>query len=275
MARAPDSHAIQQARTVRVCLAVAMTAALGTACRSPVRRAPAAAAPSGAAVDGAIAQGHALYRVNGCAVCHGPDGRGDGVSAARLHPAPRDFKDLTSYVQGTSAADIAATLGAGFRTGTPPMPTYSHLSRSDRLALGAFIVSLQRAAESGGHVVVRDAWIQEASVKADTAAYLTLENDSSEPVSLVAASVGPLATTELDAMHVDHTTMMMSMVKVEQVAVQAGGVTTLKPGGFHIMLYSLTKALSPGDTTNITLRFSDGTTKTVSAQVRSRAAVSR
>ncbi len=76
-------------------------------------------------------------------------------------------------------------------------------------------------------------------------------------------------------MHVDDTTMMMSMVKVEQVAVQAGGVTTLKPGGFHIDAGQPTKALSPGDTTNITLRLSDGTIKTGSAQVRSGAAVSR
>lgn len=37
------------------------------------------------AVSGAI-----LYQT-GCANCHGPDGRGDGPSAATLRPAPRDF----------------------------------------------------------------------------------------------------------------------------------------------------------------------------------------
>ena len=89
---------------------------------------------------GAEAQGKALFTRNGCAVCHGPDGRGDGQIAATLQPPPRDFRDPTAYKNGHSKAAIARTIQKGM-PGTS-MPGYRHLSAEEREQIAAYIRSL-------------------------------------------------------------------------------------------------------------------------------------
>ena len=89
---------------------------------------------------GAEAQGKTLFTRNGCAVCHGPDGRGDGQIAATLQPPPRDFRDPTAYKNGHSKAAIARTIQKGM-PGTS-MPGYGHLSVEEREQIAAYIRSL-------------------------------------------------------------------------------------------------------------------------------------
>ena len=40
--------------------------------------------------EGAVAEGRQLYRIY-CSGCHGPEGRGDGLAAGDLEPAPADL----------------------------------------------------------------------------------------------------------------------------------------------------------------------------------------
>ena len=89
---------------------------------------------------GAVEQGKALFIRNGCAVCHGPDGRGDGQIAATLKPPPRDFRDPAAYKNGHSKAAIARTIQKGM-PGTS-MPGYRHLSAEEREQIAAYIRSL-------------------------------------------------------------------------------------------------------------------------------------
>ena len=89
---------------------------------------------------GAVAQGKALFTRNGCAVCHGPDGRGDGQIAATLQPPSRDFRDPAAYKNGHSKAAIARTIQKGM-PGTS-MPGYGHLSAEEREQIAAYIRSL-------------------------------------------------------------------------------------------------------------------------------------
>ena len=89
---------------------------------------------------GAVAQGKALFTRNGCAVCHGPDGRGDGQISATLQPPPRDFRDPAAYKNGHSKAAIARTIQKGM-PGTS-MPGYRHLSAEEREQIAAYIRSL-------------------------------------------------------------------------------------------------------------------------------------
>ena len=99
-----------------------------------------AAGCAGESDNGAVEQGKALFVRNGCAVCHGPTGRGDGQVAATLQPPPRDFRDPATYKNGHSEAAIARTIQKGI-PGTS-MPGYGHLSAEERAQIAAYIRSL-------------------------------------------------------------------------------------------------------------------------------------
>ena len=102
-----------------------------------------AAGCAGESDDGSV--GKALFTRNGCAVCHGPDGRGDGQIAATLQPPPRDFRDPTAYKNGHSKAAIARTIQKGM-PGTS-MPGYRHLSAEEREQIAVYIRSLLKDKE--------------------------------------------------------------------------------------------------------------------------------
>ena len=93
------------------------------------------------AVSGVDKRGHQLYMTNGCAVCHGDLGHGDGRIANTLKPPPRDFRNLTNYKRGASAEQIAETIAQGI--GGTSMPGYPHLTSQDRLRIAQHIVFLQ------------------------------------------------------------------------------------------------------------------------------------
>lgn len=56
---------------------------------------------------------------------------------------------------------------------------------------------------------------------------------------------------------------VMSMQKVDRIAVPAGARTTFGPGGYHLMLIGLTRTLKAGDQVPATLNFAGGAKVTV------------
>ncbi|MFH1572237.1 MAG: cytochrome c [Gemmatimonadota bacterium] len=100
---------------------------------------PAAGTPA----EAEVAAGARLFARNGCAVCHGDQGRGDGKMAAALRPPPRNLHEVEAYRRGRTVAEIAGTIREGISTGRGGMPGYAHLSEEDRLLLARYIVSLQ------------------------------------------------------------------------------------------------------------------------------------
>ena len=87
------------------------------------------------------ASGKALFIRNGCAVCHGNSGRGDGPVASSLKPPPRDFRDRASYKKGRGVEAISETIKLGVSKSA--MPAYPHIVPADRRLLALFIESLQ------------------------------------------------------------------------------------------------------------------------------------
>tara|TARA_B110000196_G_scaffold257103_1_gene227457 strand:+ start:59 stop:445 length:387 start_codon:yes stop_codon:yes gene_type:complete len=85
--------------------------------------------------------GKALFIRNGCAVCHGNAGRGDGPVASSLKPPPRDFRDRASYKKGRGVEAISETIKLGVPKSA--MPAYPHIVPADRRLLALFIESLQ------------------------------------------------------------------------------------------------------------------------------------
>ncbi len=93
-----------------------------------------------------LARGKQLYQIY-CAVCHGPQGKGDGVMRAYMKAAPP--KDLT-------AQDVAdkpdAALFATITNGTANMPSFRDLTPRERWDIVNYLRLLQGKladAESG------------------------------------------------------------------------------------------------------------------------------
>ena len=90
----------------------------------------------------AIVRGKALYAQHGCAVCHGPEGRGDGPVARSMRPPPRDFRDSEAFAKGRSLGAISETIKTGVMNKGVGMPGYPHIPEEERRAIGAYVASL-------------------------------------------------------------------------------------------------------------------------------------
>lgn len=90
----------------------------------------------------AIDQGKSLYDRYGCAVCHGPQGHGDGPVARSLNPKPRDFRDPDAFRNGRSLGAISETILKGVMRKGVGMPGYPHIPEEERRAIAAYVASL-------------------------------------------------------------------------------------------------------------------------------------
>lgn len=100
----------------------------------------------------------------------------------------------------------------------------------------------------------------------NSAAFMTLKNTSAETVALESASSPAAQVVELHThSHVDG---VMKMRKVPQITLNGKEQVSLKPGGLHIMLIGLNQNMVTGESIDLTLNFSDGSSQTVAAEVK-------
>ena len=90
-----------------------------------------------------VAEGQTLYRANGCASCHGPEGHGDSPVGKTLPLPPRDLHEASGFKGGSDVTGIAATLAYGLGQEGVGMPQYIHLTEHERQSLAMFIISLR------------------------------------------------------------------------------------------------------------------------------------
>jgi len=88
--------------------------------------------------DELLAHGKTLFMQN-CAMCHGAEGKGDGVAGQSLNPHPRNFVE-GKWKKGGTRIGLMGVL----ETGLPPsaMQSYKHLPLVDRWALVHYIRSI-------------------------------------------------------------------------------------------------------------------------------------
>lgn len=96
------------------------TAAGGTTA-SPTTPAPAADATP------AVADGATLFKQK-CAICHGPDGHGDGPTARALNPKPRNFHDVT-YMNSRPDDSLLIVI----RNGKGAMPKWGGVLKDEEI----------------------------------------------------------------------------------------------------------------------------------------------
>ena len=138
--------------------------------------------------------------------------------------------------------------------------------------LGLIFVSLVCTnlahAQEKKDIVVTNSWVEVLPpVEKVTAAYMTITNNSKDEVVLDSVTTPVAASTQIHQMGHENGVMKMAMLK--NLPIPANGKVELAPGGNHLMLINLFKAVNKGDIVPITLHFQDGTTLLVNAEAKS------
>lgn len=117
------------------------------------------------------------------------------------------------------------------------------------------------------HVVVSDQWAS-ASDAGMAAVFGVLTNTGDRDADIIAADSPAAARVELHEVVHEGGGPGVMQPKSGGFTVPAGGRHELSPGADHLMLMHLTQPLRPGTDVTVTVRFADGSTLPVTAQVR-------
>jgi copper(I)-binding protein len=121
------------------------------------------------------------------------------------------------------------------------------------------------AASAG--IAVTAAWARATAPGIATGAvYLTIANGGDDAVGLLSATC-PVAATVALHRHVMTPDGAMRMEQVGSLDIPAHGAVTCAPGGYHLMLFGLTRPLVAGTTVPVTLVFAGHGAVTVPAAV--------
>ena len=119
----------------------------------------------------------------------------------------------------------------------------------------ALTLALATSAQAAGPLAVSGAWSRPAVAGTTGVGYLVVTN-SGKADALVTVESPAAARVEM------HSSSMaggvMRMAKEDRVPVPAGGKAAFAPGGRHLMLIGLTRALRAGDKVPATLTFASG-----------------
>jgi periplasmic copper chaperone A len=110
------------------------------------------------------------------------------------------------------------------------------------------------AADTSTDVKITDSWVREnAPGQSVGAAYMTL--NSPQDSTLVYVETPAAGSVEIHSMQMENNVMKMRML--EELPLKAGKAEKLAPGGFHLMLFDLTKPLKAGEKVDFRLCFKD------------------
>lgn len=123
---------------------------------------------------------------------------------------------------------------------------------------------------------VTDAWVKAVPELMDgmamTGVFMTIDNPTNEELFLTSATSDTDGLTETplevhETVQNDAGEMVMQEAQ-DGIAIPAKGMTELKPGGNHVMLWDLMKPIPVGSTIELTLSFSNGSSVKVEAVAR-------
>jgi copper(I)-binding protein len=136
------------------------------------------------------------------------------------------------------------------------------------LALALVLVADAAAGGVADEITVNGPYIRAVPpVVKTSAAFMQFQNSSDTEQFLVSASTPAAAAVELHMHTMDDGVMRMR--RIAHVHLPPNETVSLEPGGLHIMLFDLVSPLNVGDQVPMTLTFEDGSTKEISAEVRS------
>jgi copper(I)-binding protein len=136
------------------------------------------------------------------------------------------------------------------------------------LALTVALIATAAAEGVADKISVNDPYVRAVPPVVKTSAiFMQLQNNDQVAQFLVSASTPAAATVELHTHTMDDGVMRMR--RVAHVHLPPNETVSLQPGGLHIMLFDLVAPLNPGDQVPLSLTFKDGSSKEISAEVRS------
>ena len=125
------------------------------------------------------------------------------------------------------------------------------------VATAATPAPMSSTAHKQAQLTARDAWVK-AAASGMTAAFVTLTNTGTKPITVVAART-PYSATQIHEVVMADGQMTMQQ-KPGGITIAPGASASLKPGGDHVMLMRLRKAIRPGSLIPFTFVTSDGAT---------------
>ena len=115
-------------------------------------------------------------------------------------------------------------------------------------------------------LAVEDAWIRATPGADVAAAYLTLHNQSNQPLTVVGVR-SPLAAHAM--IHESRLVNGQSTMRpLERLRIGPADTVRFAPGGLHVMLQELAHSLTPGEQVPLVLLLDGGGTLKLTARVR-------
>jgi copper(I)-binding protein len=121
-------------------------------------------------------------------------------------------------------------------------------------------------AASTSALTVAEAWARPAAVGGDSAAYLTITNTG--PADTLVAVTCTIATSTMLHQTATDSSGMTGMSMLDNLAIPASATVRLEPGGTHVMISGLTRALAVGQSVELRLVFAHAGEIVVPATIR-------
>jgi periplasmic copper chaperone A len=136
------------------------------------------------------------------------------------------------------------------------------------------LIAATGAVAQDAPILLEKPWIRRAAAMPDAgpgapataAGYLTLHNRGRARDALISATADVAERVEVHETR--NMSGMLMMERVPKVELAPGARVELKPGSYHLMLIGLKRALTPGQTVNLTLEFERAGRITTRAEVR-------
>ena len=134
------------------------------------------------------------------------------------------------------------------------------------MMLAACSAWAQSPAVQSPKLVVRDAWTRQAPGSDVAAVYLTLQNPTKQPITVVGIESSAASHVMI---HETKTENGISKMRAhEQLVIAPGETVKFEPGGLHVMLHGLTQPLAVGQSVPLVLQLANGARISVAAVVR-------
>jgi copper(I)-binding protein len=133
-------------------------------------------------------------------------------------------------------------------------------------ALAGLALLASAAVAQQAPLLAQDAWLRATPGADVAAAYLTLRNVTTEPVTVTSIE-SPIAGHAM----IHETTVQGGQSRMrphEQLTIAPGSVVKFEPGGLHVMLHDLKQPLAVGQSVPLIVKLAGGSTLQVAAVVR-------